>query len=39
MMCSSVDLPEPDGPTIADQLAALDPQVDAAQRLDRRVPG
>ena len=32
--CSSVDLPEPDGPTIADQLALLDGQVDAAQRVD-----
>ena len=34
--CSSVDLPEPDGPTIADQLAGLDRQLDVAQRRRRR---
>ena len=32
--CSSVLLPEPDGPTMASRLAGLDAQVHAAQRLD-----
>ena len=34
MMCMSVDLPEPDGPMMAVQLAAADLDVDAAQRVD-----
>ena len=33
-MCSSVDLPEPDGPTIGEQLAGLHVQRHAPQGLD-----
>ena len=36
-MCSSVDLPEPDGPDDRAQLAVLHGQVDAAQRLHAAV--
>ena len=37
MMCSSVDLPEPDGPTIAHSSPVVHGQVDAAQRLHAAV--
>ena len=36
-MFSSVDLPEPDGPDDRDRVAALDDEVDAAQRLHGRI--
>ena len=35
MQWSSVLLPAPDGPTIADHLALVDVEVDAAQHLER----
>ena len=31
---SSVDLPQPDGPTIADELAGADLEVERAERVD-----
>ena len=34
MMCSRVDLPDPEGPTIAHSSPACERQVDAAQGLD-----
>ena len=33
-MCISVDLPEPEGPMIAVRLPLLEPEADAAQRVD-----
>ena len=35
MANSSVDLPQPDSPTIADELAAADVEVDVVDRHDR----
>ena len=35
-MCSSVDLPEPDGPMMAVKLPRLEGDVDAAQGVDGR---